>query len=49
MVKYAVKGEERSSVVKLIDYADADKIKTAHVKTIQYQLLYLQPLQIVKR
>ena len=24
-VKYAVKGEERSSVVKLIDYADADK------------------------
>mgnify|MGYP002232456508 CR=1 FL=1 len=25
-VKYAVKGEERSSVVKLIDYADADKI-----------------------
>ena len=24
-VKYVVKGEERSSVVKLIDYADADK------------------------
>ena len=24
-VKYAVKGEERSSVVKLIDYSDADK------------------------
>ena len=24
-VKYAVKGEERSSIVKLIDYADADK------------------------
>lgn len=24
-VKYAVKGEERSSVVKLIDYIDADK------------------------
>ena len=24
-VKYAVKGEERSSVVKLIDYADADQ------------------------
>ena len=32
-VKYAVKGEERSSVVKLIDYADADSVQHGQRKS----------------